>query len=140
MRRGLGRGRTLIAIGAVLSAVATFLPWVTAAGAVRDPRPYDGFIGPGGIMFLAALAMLAIIVLPYTTRTQHVAIDRAVVYLGLVAVGVGALAVTVLDLMAIEGNKSLAPLDAPGLWLATAGMAMATWGVLELFAEKPPAP
>jgi len=140
VRRGLGRGRTLIAIGAILSATATFLPWVTAAGAVRDPRPYDGFIGPGGIMFLAAVAMLAIIVLPYTTRTRRAAIDRAIVYLALLVVGVGALAVTVLDLVAIEGNKSLAPLDAPGLWLAIAGMALATWGVLELFAEKPPAP
>ena len=56
------------------------------------------------------------------------------------AIGVGALAVTVLDLIGHRGQQSLAPLDAPGLWLAIAGMALATWGVLELFAEKPPAP
>ena len=33
----------------------------------------------------------------------------------------------------------LTPLEAPGLWLAIAGMAVTTWGVLELFAEKPAA-
>jgi hypothetical protein len=139
VRRGLGRGRTLIAIGAILGAMATFLPWITVAGAVRDPRPYDGFIGPGGIMFLSAVAMLAIIVLPYTTKTRRALFDRAVVYLVLLVVALGALAMTALDLIAIEGNKSLAPLDAPGLWLAMAGMALTTWGVLELFAEPPPA-
>jgi hypothetical protein len=139
VRRGLGRGRTLIAIGAILGAMATFLPWITVAGAVRDPRPYDGFIGPGGIVFLSAVAMLAIIVLPYTTKTRRALFDRAVVYLVLLVVALGALAMTALDLIAIEGNKSLAPLDAPGLWLAMAGMALTTWGVLELFAEPPPA-
>ena len=46
----------------------------------------------------------------------------------------------VIDLVGGEEQYSLTPLDAPGLWLAIAGMAIATWGVLELFAEKPPAP
>jgi hypothetical protein len=84
--------------------------------------------------------MLAVIVLPYTTRTHQVAIDRPIVYLGLLVVGIAGLGLAILDLVGGEEQYGLMPLDAPGLWLAVAGMALATWGVLELFAEKPSPP
>jgi hypothetical protein len=61
------------------------------------------------------------------------------VYLGILMVGVSALVVQVIDLISTEGNR-LMPLEAPGMWLSIVGMAIATWGVLELFAEKEPAP
>ena len=53
--------------------------------------------------------------------------------------GVG-LAVAVIELVGGDAQYSLTPMDAPGLWLAIAAMAIATWGVLELFAEKPAVP
>jgi len=46
------------------------------------------------------------------------------------------LASKVLELLRTEGSVSLAPLDAPGLWLAVAGMALVAWGVLEILAER----
>ena len=140
MRRGLGRGRTLIAIGAVLGIISMPLSWQKAGGIVLPVSTDWGFAGAGVAMFTASIAMLAIIVLPYTTRTRRVAIDRPIVYLGLVAVGVGSLGVAIINLIDGDEAYSLTPLDAPGLWLAVVGMALATWGVLELFAEKPPAP
>lgn len=140
MRRGLGRGRTLIAIGAVLGIVSMPLSWQKAGGIVLEVRTAWGFAGSGWIMFVAAVAMLALIVLPYTTRTRRVAVDRAVAYLALLAVGIVGLAAAVLDLVGGAEEYSLTPLDAPGLWLAIVGMAIATWGVLELFAERPSAP
>ncbi len=140
MRRGLGRGRTLIAIGAILGIISMPLSWQKAGGIVLPVSTDWGFAGAGVAMFLAAVAMLAIIVLPYTTKTRRSGIDRPIVYLGLVAVGIGGLGVAIINLIGGDEAYSLTPLDAPGLWLAIAGMALATWGVLELFAEKPSAP
>ena len=139
MRRGLGRGRTLIAIGAILAIIGMPLPWLKVGGIVLSAQTANGFEGAGVVTFLAAVAMLALIVLPYTTRTRRAAIDRPVAYPALVLVGAGALGMELAGLIGTEGS-SLAPLDAPGLWLAIAGMAIATWGVLELFAAREPAP
>ena len=78
--------------------------------------------------------------LPFTTETRQVSLDRPAVYAALLVAAIGGLAVAVIDLIGGEAQYSLAPLDAPGLWLAIIGMAIATWGVLELFAEKPNSP
>jgi hypothetical protein len=53
---------------------------------------------------------------------------QVIALVGLVASGA--------SLLATEGS-SLVPADAPGLWLAVAGVAVAGWGVLELLAERP---
>ena len=140
MRRGLGRGRTLIAIGAVLGIVSMPLSWQKAGGVVLEVRTAWGFAGPGWFMFLACVLMLAVMLLPYTTKTGRLVIDHALTYLLLLLVGVGGLLAAVLDLIGGEQAYSLTPLDASGLWLAVVAMAMASWGVLELFAERPPAP
>ena len=140
MRRGLGRGRTLIAIGAVLAIISMPLAWQTAGGIVLPVSTDWGFSGSGVVMFIMAVLMLVLIVLPYTTETRRVGLDRPVTFLALLLVGIGGLALAIIDLVGGEERYSLTPLDAPGLWLAIAGMAVATWGVLELFAEKPEAP
>lgn len=140
MRRGLGRGRSLIAVGAVLAVISMPLSWQKAGGIVLEVRTAWGFAGSGSIMFAAAVLMLAVILLPYTTRTRQVAIDRPIVYVALLAVGAAGLGLAILDLLGGEEDYSLAPLDAPGLWLAVAAMGLVTWGVLELLAEKPPPP
>ena len=140
MRRGLGRGRTLIAIGAVLGIVSMPLSWQKAGGVVLEVRTAWGFAGPGWFMFLACVLMLVVMLLPYTTKTGQSILDHALSYLLLLLVGVGGLVAAALDLIGGEQAYSLTPLDASGLWLAVVAMAMATWGVLELFAERPPAP
>ncbi len=139
MRRGLGRGRSLIAVGAVITIVGMPLPWLTVGGIVLPAQTANGFEGAGVVMFLAVVAMLAVIVLPYATRTRRVAIDRAIVYVGLLMVGLAGLSAQIVDLLSAEGSR-LTPLEAPGLWLAVIGMAITTWGVLELLAEREPAP
>ncbi len=140
MRRGLGRGRTLIAIGAVLGIISMPLSWQKAGGVVLEVRTAWGFSGPGWIMFVASVLMLVLILLPYTTRTGRLAIDRGLAYLVLLLIGVAGLLAAILGLIGGEQAYSLTPLDAPGLWLAIIAMAIATWGVLELLAEKPPPP
>ena len=128
-----------MALGAILAIIAMPLPWLTVGGIVLSAQTANGFEGAGVLMFLAAVALLGLIVLPYTTRTRQAGLDRAAVYVVLLAVGVIGLGVEIINLIGTEGT-SLMPLDAPGLWLAVGGMAIATWGVLELIAEKPAAP
>ncbi len=140
MRRGLGRGRSLIAVGAILAIISMPLAWQKAGGIVLDVETDWGFSGSGLLMFVAAVAMLALIVLPYTTETRRFELDRPLVYSLLLDVSIVGLALAVAELVGGEEDYSLAPLDAPGLWLAFAAMAVITWGVLELIAEKPPAP
>ncbi len=116
------------------------LSWQKAGGIVLEVETAWGFAGTGWIMFMAALVMLALIVSPYTTRTGEFVLDRPIVYVLLVTAGVVGLALAVIDLLGGEAEYSLTPLDAPGLWLAIVAMAFATWGVLELLAERPAAP
>lgn len=115
------------------------LAWFKVGGVVLAAETANGFDGSGVLMFMAAVVMLALIVLPYTTRSGQFVLDRPVAYAALLLLALAGLVSEVLRLLGTEGS-SLTPLDAPGLWLAIGGMAMVTWGVLELFAEGPASP
>ena len=138
VRRGLGRGRTLIAVGSVLAICSIPLAWLQAGGTVLEVAASTGQGGglPVLAMFVASVAMLAIMLVPFATRSGSFWLDRGTSYLALVVLGLSGLVAKVIELLGTEGSTSLAPLDAPGLWLAVAGMALATWGVLELLAER----
>jgi len=135
VRRGLGRGRTLIGVGAVAAVIGMPLPWLKVGGVVLSAQTANGFEDGGVLVFLAAVAMLALIVLPFTTRSGRASLDRPVAYLGLLAVGLSGLGLAVANLLGTEGTSAL-PTEVPGIWLAGAGMILATWGVAELFAER----
>jgi len=113
------------------------LAWLKVGGVVLSAETASGFDGAGVLMFLAAVAMLAFIVLPYTMRGGRASLDRPIVYVVLQLAALAGLVAAIVKLLATEGS-SLTPTDAPGLWLAVVGMALATWGVLELFAEPSP--
>jgi len=140
VRRGLGRGRTLIAIGAILALLSMPLAWRAAGGIVLPVSSEWGFSGSGLLLFLVAVLMLVLIVLPYTSRTRRFVLDRPVSYGLLALVGAGGLVAAVADLVGGEEQYRLSPLDAPGLWLAVVAVALMIWGVLELIAEPAPSP
>lgn len=115
------------------------LAWLKVGGVVLAAETASGFDGSGVVMFVAAVAMLALIVLPYTTKSGRAGLDRPAAHVALLLVALFGFGSEVLRLLGTEGS-SLAPLDAPGSWLAGGGMALATWGVLEMLAERPAAP
>jgi hypothetical protein len=150
VRRGLGRGRTLIGLGAILAICSMPLPWLTVGGIVLSAETASGFdlarrfgedAATGGclLMFLASAATLALIVLPFTTKGGQASLDRALSYVVLQAIALTGLVASAASLLGTEGS-SLVPTDAPGLWLAIAGVAVAGWGVLELLAERQQGP
>jgi len=116
------------------------LSWQKAGGVVLPVSTDWGFSGSGVLMFLAAVLMLALIVVPFTTETRRFVLDRPAVFAALLVVGIAGLVMALRDLMGGDEEYSLTPLDAPGLWLAIVAMALTTWGVLELIAERPTAP
>ena len=135
MRRGLGRGRVLIGIGAVLALIGAWLPWYTVGGVVLPAESGNGFDGAGVLTFLASVFLLGLLALPYASRNQSSSLDRAIVFAALVFVGIVGIAIEVVTSLGAE--RLSGPDRAPGLWLAIIGMALATWGTAELAAERP---
>jgi hypothetical protein len=136
VRRGIGRGRLLIGIGATLAIVAMPMAWFTVGGQVLPAVSGSGFDGAGVVTFVAAVGMLALIVLPYASRTGHSSLDRPASFAALLAIGVGGLLVEAWELLNADPSRLGWPDRAPGLWLASLGMLIAAWGVGELLAER----
>ena len=137
MRRGLGRGRVLVGIGSVIALVAMALPWVTVGDTVPDLTPLqrNGFDPPGILVFVSAISLLALLVLPYASRDGRSSLDRPISYVIAAAVGVVGFVIEAAGLFS-DGHLRL-PDKAPGLWLAAAGLIVLCWGVGELLAERP---
>jgi hypothetical protein len=135
VRRGLGRGRTLIALGAILVIVSMPFAWLRVGGVVLSAETANGFQGSGVLTFVACLVMLALIVLPYASRSRRSTLDRALAYLLCWMAAVTGSVGQAWRILSTEAS-SISPGDAPGLWLAAGGMALITWGLLELFAER----
>jgi hypothetical protein len=138
-RRPLGRGRWVAAISAILVVIGCALPWFRAGGAEGIPALVgNGFSGPGILSFLAALATLALVALPYAMGDRPVAVDRWWVY-ALLA-GIAALGVLLRSIaIALDsgGFGTMLPDRAPGIWLAAAGVVGLAFATAELFGARP---
>ena len=138
MRRGLGMGRLLVGIGSVLAIIGAFLPWTYAGGEIGLPmqteKALDG--GAGILMFIAAVALLALLILPYASPSGRSSLDRWVSFAilgGLMVVG------TLLQLFQLfsSGTLKLLPLtDVLGLWLGVSGTLLVAWGAAEIVGQE----
>ena len=123
-RHPLGRGRLVAGISALLILVGSALPWFRAGGSDGIP-PISGnaFEGPGIIVFLAALATLALVALPYAAGDRPVAYDRWWAYAAIAVVAAVALVVRVIAIASEAGGlATMLPDRAPGLWLTAVGV------------------
>jgi len=139
-RRPLGRGRWVAAASAILIVVGCTLPWFRAGGGegMMPALVGNGFSGPGILVFLAALATLALVALPYAMGDRPVAVDRWWVY-ALLA-GIAALGILLRALaIALDsgGFGTMLPDRAPGIWLAAAGVVGLAFATAELFGARP---
>ena len=135
-RRAFGRGRLVAAVGGLVTLVACFLPWSTTGGPSGLPQIItNAFAGAGIVVFVAAVALLALIALPYTAGDQPLPFDRPRTFAVIVAIGIIGLAVRAFQLAGL-GVLAL-PDRALGLWLAGVGLAIAAWAVAEIAAEPP---
>jgi hypothetical protein len=135
-RRPLGGGRRLATVGALVTIVGCVLPWYVLGGDGGLPQQvYRSFDGTGIVTFIAAIATLALVVLPYAAPDRPLAIDRGLSYwiLAIAAlVGVALWIPTVLD-----APQGLLPDRAYGWWIAAAGSIMLARAAFEVSQEPP---
>jgi hypothetical protein len=138
-RRSLGRGRWVATVSAILIVVGCALPWFRAGGAEGIPAlEGNGFFGPGILVFLAALATLALVTLPYAMGDRPVAVDRWWVYAALAVIAaLGLLLRSVGIALDSGGFGTMLPDRAPGVWLAAAGVVGLAFATAELYGARP---
>jgi hypothetical protein len=137
-RRPLGRGRWVAAVSAILIVVGCVLPWFRAGGGEGiPPLVGNGFSGPGILAFLAALATLALVALPYAMGDRPVAVDRWWVYALLAGIAaLGVLLRTVTIALDSGGFGTMLPDRAPGIWLAAAGVVGLFFALAEIYGQR----
>ena len=133
-RRALGRGRMLIGLGAIVSAGGLFPAWWTIDRTNLEPLSGNGLQGVGLVIFLAAMASLAVLTLPYASRDGYSPLDRAGIY---VILGVAALGALLFRLYEINSFAGIGlPTDAPGLWITGFGLLLTAWGVADILTTR----
>jgi hypothetical protein len=132
------RGRWIVTIGAILVVGSCFLQWWQTGGDIGLPRQSAiGFNSvTGGVfpMFLAAVATLLLITLPFASE-KPVAIDHPLSYLLLLTGMVACYGLSVATL-AGKGLVPFPPQLGPGFWLAAIGILVVARGVFEFFEER----
>jgi hypothetical protein len=132
------RGRWIVAIGAILVVGSCFLQWWEIGGESGLPRQSSIGFGSmtGGVfpMFLAAVATLLLITLPFASE-KPVAIDHPLSYLLLLLVIVVSYGLCV-AVLAQKGLVPFPPQIGPGFWLAAVGILVMVRGAFELFEER----
>jgi hypothetical protein len=137
-RHPLGRGRLIAGVSAVLILVGCALPWFRAGGSDGIP-PIQGnaFEGPGILVFLAALATLALVALPYAAGDRPVAYDRWWAYAVVAVVAAVALVVRVVAIAAdAVGLATMLPDRAPGLWLTAIGVLGLLFAAADMYGQR----
>jgi hypothetical protein len=135
-RRPLGAGRRLAGLAAIVIIAACFLPWwQTSSDLGLPPRSGNAFDGSGVLVFFVALAIIALLALPYAAGDVPVGLDRPLSFLILTVVGWLALAVRVVDL-ALANLDAVFPQRAYGLWIAALGLILLSRAVYDIARER----
>jgi hypothetical protein len=125
----------LAVVAAIAMLVGCVLPWYAVGGGSDLPmRQLNAFSGSGILVFIAALATIAVVALPYAAGDSPVSADRWPTYAILaVAAWVGA----VYWIVTLVGDTApgLLPDRAPGLWIALAGTIALSRGVYDIANE-----
>ena len=136
-RRPLGRGRLLATSGALVILVGCVLPWFAATGGDTGLTPIttNAFSDKGIVVFICALLVLALVSLPYAAGDKPLAIDRALSYVIVVALAIGAYAWRTLEFVLVD-PAGLRPDLAPGLWTVGVGLIILARATYDISTER----
>lgn len=134
-RRPLGHGRILATLGGVLMVVGCILPWWQVGGTPGiTPISDNGMTGTGIVVFLAGIATLALVLLPYAAGDKPVGLDRPLSFAILAVAGWIAYGWRVIELARLDAFQFSTPAalvtNGPGLWISAIGLIIlsrATW-------------
>jgi len=134
--RSIGRGRLVIAAGALVMAIGCFLPWWSVGGTVTElhtGNAFDSILGM--LVFACALAMVAVMVLPYASRDRYSPLDRFSVYLLLLVIAAAAFGTRMYQISLPNFAGLGLPQSIPGAWVTGAGLVVVLFGLFEVFSE-----
>jgi hypothetical protein len=135
-RRPLGAGRRLAALAAIVIVAACLLPWWQSSGDFGlTPLSNNAFDGPGALVFYAALAVIALLALPYAAGDVPVGIDRPLSFIIVTVVAWLAIIVHTIGI-ATRDVEALLPQRAYGLWLAVIGLIVLSRAVYDIARER----
>jgi hypothetical protein len=128
-RRPLGRGRWMAAVGGVLMVVGTALPWWKVGGTPGiTAESGNGLAGSGIVVFLAGIATLALVALPYAAGDRPLGLDRWLSFAILAVAGWVGFAWRVVELLLAGAFQFSSPAqvvtNGPGLWVSGVGLAL----------------
>jgi hypothetical protein len=133
-RRPLGPGRRLAFIAALVLVIGCVLPWYRLGGDGGLPAVvYRAFDGSGILAFLAGLATLALVALPYAVGDRTTGVDRGLVFGLLAAAAVVGVLLWVPNTLASPAG--LLPDRAFGFWFSVAGTVMLARAAYEITLE-----
>ncbi len=137
MRRGLGPGRAIVGVGALLAIVGAFLPWSYAGGGDLPRQTWNAFEAGAAVgTFVAAICLLALLILPYASPSGRSSLDRWMTFVILAGVMVVSTVLQILQLLPGGALKLTPPLDVLGLYLGVIGTLLVVWGVAEIVNEE----
>ena len=137
-RRPVGRARISAGLGAIVIVVGCVLPWWTVGGGPDEMTPLsgNGFDSLGIVVFLAALATIAVITLPYATE-RPVTADRWQSYVAIAVVAWLAFLYRLVDLFLQHALAFEEPVDVlariPGLWITAVGLVILARSAYDLW-------
>jgi predicted membrane channel-forming protein YqfA (hemolysin III family) len=135
-RRPLGAGRRLAGLASIVIIAACFLPWWQTSNELGlPPTGGNAFDGSGVIVFFVALAVIALLALPYAAGDVPVGLDRPLSFVILVIVGWIALAIRLANL-ALANLDAVFPQRAYGLWLAAVGLILLSRAAYDITRDR----
>jgi hypothetical protein len=135
-RRPLGNGRRLAFLGAIVVLVGCLLPWYTVGGdGGLTPVVLRAFDGSGIATFLAALATIALVALPYAAGERPTGVDRGLAFLLLALAALAGLILWVPGVL--EAPEGLLPTNAYGYWIAVVGTLVMLRAAYDIMLEPP---
>jgi hypothetical protein len=126
----------VIAAGALLIAIGCFLPWWSVGGNVTELHTGNAFDSVlGMLVFASALAMVAVMVIPYASRDRHSPLDRFSVYLLLFVIATASFGARLYQISVPAFAGLGLPQSIPGAWITGAGLVVVLLGMFEVLSE-----
>jgi hypothetical protein len=136
-RRSMGPARRLALVAGVLLVAGSLLPWAESGGQAGElPQVFRGaFDGSGILSFLAGLATLALLALPYAMGDRPAPIDRGISFALLAIVALLGVAIWVPMVMLGDLSQFL-PTRSYGFWLTTIGAVLLARSAFEIYLSR----
>jgi hypothetical protein len=136
-RRSMSSGRRLAAVGAIVILIGCLLPWFVLGGNGGLPElVYRAFDGTGMLTFLAGLATLALVTLPFAAGERPVGIDHPMSFVLLAVLAFVGVILWIPNVHVLDAPDGLFPNRAYGYWISVVGCIILARAAFDIWLES----